>query len=214
MKADSKTYLHRGGFTLVEVLVALVITVMISSAIMVLGSAMSNAFSSSEYDSAEMAGLRKFIVDFEDSVKNARLVCKRSQDMVILWGEEQIADGKINPCELKIYRYYPSECKLKRITVQNTGVFATLPVSLLQINDTNFFTTLSSSTILKEVTILKECYGVSFNADNAAPWSKNVSCRFSLDFRAGRQDFEIGENLSREPRYLLDNNNQVVVRNE
>ena len=214
MKADSKTYLHRGGFTLVEVLVALAITVMISSAIMVLGSAMSNAFNSSDDDSVEMAKLRKFIVDFEYSVENARLVCSQSENMLILWGTEKIKDGKINPCEIKIFIYYPAERKLKRITIENSGVYSTLPVTIAQIMDANFIAQVKNACVLNEVTILNECYDVSFKSDAAAPWCKFASCGFSLDFKGGRHDFEIGKKLCYNPRYLLKNDGVLVVRNE
>jgi len=90
----------RVGFTLVELLVALMVTSTILAAVATLAFALSSASSSSADTRVKQAQVRFATLKISDLIKQCRLVCLSSERGVVLWRADDSADEKININEL------------------------------------------------------------------------------------------------------------------
>lgn len=91
---------HRKAFTLAELLVTLIVTGILLSALATLAFALSSATGAEEDTLAVQAQLRHGTLRLQESVWNCRLICAFEDNALAIWQADDNEDGQINVNEL------------------------------------------------------------------------------------------------------------------
>jgi len=96
---SNKIMLSR-AFTLLELLIALMISSIILTAVVTLSYAMNSAYESTSEMNQKEAYIRHATVKISDLIKHSRLICKASSNEIAIWKEDTNGDNLINISEL------------------------------------------------------------------------------------------------------------------
>ncbi|TSA52027.1 MAG: prepilin-type N-terminal cleavage/methylation domain-containing protein, partial [Planctomycetaceae bacterium] len=92
---------YKKGLTLIELLLALMITVIITAAVATLSSALNSVNAATEDTSQKQAQVRFTALRISDLVRNCKLICFAGPDDFAVWRADDIYnDGQINIGEL------------------------------------------------------------------------------------------------------------------
>lgn len=113
-----------GGFTLVELIIAIAITAVIGLAAAAVAVGISNSYSDSEdyYQSLQTA--RSFMMRWESEVRQARLITAWSSTGLVLWTGDAdgtnngVGNGQINRDELMLFQYNAAKKEIHQVFVQ------------------------------------------------------------------------------------------------
>jgi len=113
------------GFTLVELLVALVVTSIILAAVATLTYALGSANETSDDTSEKQAQVRYATLRISELIRYCKLICAAPGDDLAVWRADDNADGEINPQEL-VY------LEMGRVgTTSNCWIFLLLRIGVL-----------------------------------------------------------------------------------
>ncbi|MHC4644388.1 MAG: prepilin-type N-terminal cleavage/methylation domain-containing protein [Planctomycetota bacterium] len=173
------------GFTLVELLVALVVTSVVLTAVATLAYAVSSANDATDDTDQKQAQLRTATVRILELVRHCRLVCSVSSEDFALWRSDDNWDGQININELVYVEWGPAadHLRLCEFPVYNGSA---IPLSSIQALSTNWWSAYSSD--INYVLLVPQCSNVQFNSDAPPPNTRFVTILFELvENRAVRQ---------------------------
>ena len=88
------------AFTLLELLIALMISSIILTAVVTLSYAMSSAYESTSEMNKKEAYIRHATIQISDLIKHSRLICKASSNEILVWKEDKNNDRSINVSEM------------------------------------------------------------------------------------------------------------------
>ena len=184
------------GLTLVELLVALMVTSIILTAVATLAFAMGSANVSSDDSSLKQAQLRQATLRIGDLVKHSRLVCDYVGSDLAVWRNDDNDDGQINLNELILIEKGDSSdfLRLCIIPASETSVVSISGISSLNTDDY----------IVSYVTLIPQCGNVAFSLDTAPPYSRFVSISFELDENEITRYYEINSKIRSWAGHLLD----------
>ena len=152
---------RRGGFTLVELLVALTISSIVLTAVGTLAHAMSTAIEQTDEMGQRQAEVRFATMRLTELVRSSVRIWKIDYN-VVLWEGDSNDDGVINGSELTYIQTVAGADALKIVAFPGH----TLTISPDAIEDGTAKTTLTSDgSKYSELSILKQCSGVSFEVD-------------------------------------------------
>lgn len=168
---------HTKGFTLVELLIALVITGMVLTAVATLAFAMGTANKAADDLSLKQAQVRFATLQIQDLIRHSRLICFAGNDDIAIWRADDNDDGNINIGELVYIDAGPNRDHLRICdffssdsTAINLGSINSFANNWWSVycNDANY------------TTIVPECSNVQFNFDILPPQSGFVSITFDI----------------------------------
>jgi len=163
---------YDGGFTLVELLVALIVSSIILAAVATLAFAMSSANDATDDTSSKQAQVRYATLRISELIRHCKLLCGTPGDDLAVWRADDNGDGQININELVYIKRGADADYLQLCEFASSN---TSPVTLSEIE------TLSPNGYsVAFVPLLPQCSNVKFSFDVLPPKSKFLSISFDV----------------------------------
>ncbi len=179
---------YKNGFTLVELLVALVVTSIVLTAIATLAFAMNAATNSSDDVSVKQAQIRFTTLRIQELIRHSKLICSVSNDDVAIWRADDNNDGNINIGELVYIErgFNRDHIQLCEFPSSDGSVINLESVDAIA---TNWWSAYSSS--VNYIMIVPQCSNVEFGFDVLPPQSQFVSITFELVENNSNHQYQI-----------------------
>lgn len=195
------------AFTLVELMVGLMVTSIILSAVATLAFAMSSASTAGGDSALRQAHLRNATVRLSELIGNCKMICAAPGTDLVVWARDTNGDGKINVNEL-VYIEPGADRNYLRLRELRSG---TLTRTIAQLASPLTKSQLLNTFVKKDVSLIDACSDVQFVPDVAPPRTKVLVVRFSLLENGAYQRHEIVTRLRCRSDYLLNDSNEIVT---
>ncbi len=172
-----KTKKYTKGFTLVELLIALVITAIVLTAVATLAFAMGTANKATDDLSLKQAQVRFATLRIQDLIRHSKLICFVGNDDMAIWQVDNNNDGKINIGELVYIEAGPNRDHL-RICEFSSSDDTAINLDSISSFANNWWSVYCDGA--DYTVIVPECSDVRFNFDVLPPQSKFVSITFNI----------------------------------
>lgn len=176
------------AFTLVELLVALVVTSIILSAVSTLAYAMSSASRTSDDTIVKEAQSRQARLWIGELIRNCRMICASPGSDVVIWRADDNDDGLINVGEI-VYIERGSGLNMLRLC-QFSPTEATA-YSLASLRAATMKAFLVSKYAETYVSLIPSCTNVQFSYDAAPPFTRRLTTSFSLIENGAAHPYEM-----------------------
>jgi prepilin-type N-terminal cleavage/methylation domain-containing protein len=212
-----KTSRTEKAFTLVELLVALVVTGVILSAVATLAYAMSSASRVSEDTLLKQAQLRQARLRIAELIRTCKLICAAPGHDVAIWQADSNNDGKINIGELV---YIEAGDGLNTLRLCQFAPTDPAPITLQSLAAPTKKALLISQYSETYVPLIPECGNVQFRffdtplVEAAPPFTKLFSVSFSLAENGGTNRYEISGALRAWAGNLLSETGDALVSDD
>jgi len=212
-----KTSRTEKAFTLVELLVALVVTSVILSAVATLAYAMSSASRVSEDTLLKQAQLRQARLRIGELVRNCKLICAAPGRDVAIWQADSNNDGRINVGEL-VYIEAGDNSSILRLCQFAATDLTEVTLQFLAAPTTK--ASLISQYTETYVPLIPECGDVQFRFFDtpsvvaAPPFTKLLSISLSLTANGATNRYEISEALRAWAGNLLNDAGDELVSDD
>lgn len=183
-----KTTRYIKAFTLVELLVAMVVTGIILSAVTTLAFAMSSASRSSDDTAVAEARLRQGRLRITELIRNCKLICAAPGNDLAVWQADTNHDGKINVGELV---YIERGDGLDTLRLCQFPPAASDVVALQSLTLATMKAFLVSRYTASSVRLIPSCNNVQFHLDTAPPFTRRVAISFGLSENGAIHPFEV-----------------------
>lgn len=196
---------NKKGFTLVELLVAMIVTGIVMSAVATLAFAMSSANKTTDDTSQKQAQIRFATLRITDLIRHCRLVCGTVDGDLIIWKDDSTPGGEdlINVGELVYIETSNDSIQLMDFPSSPTWL-TTLTIRLSWIQDGWIKTTLKTYCDERYVAIVPECSDVQFQVDESPPQSRFVSISFDIIENGSVHQYQIDTALRSWAGHLLN----------
>jgi len=165
------------GFTLVELLLALVITGIVLTAVTTLAFAMGTANKATEDLSLKQAQIRFATLRIQDLIRHSRLICFASGDDIAIWRADDNSDGNINIGELVYIEAGPNRDHLQICQFSSSDGTVINLGSISSFAD-NWWSVYCSD--VDYTVVVPECSSVQFEFDILPPRSGFVGITFDV----------------------------------
>ncbi len=199
--------IRNSGFTLAELLVALMVTSIITTAVVTLSYAMGQVSAQSRENTQAQARLRYTRLKLADLIGHARLICAQVGDDVAIWRGDDNSDNQIQIDELVYLERGASQDYLKLLSF-SSGLTGGLDMD--DIRGSGFKSLLISSTDETEITLLDDCNNVTYIFDVPPPDAKLLCVRFGMDENGEQRQYEMTGVLRGQAGHLLDSSDDLV----
>ena len=163
---------YKKGFTLVELLVALIVTGIVLAAVATLAFAIGAANDETDDTSQKQAQIRHATLRISELIRHCKLICGTPGGDLAIWRADDNGDGQININEL-VYIERGINGDYLRLCEFPTS--DTSPVNMSDIE------TLSTSDyVVTYVPLVPQCSNVEISFDAAPPNSRFVSIAFDI----------------------------------
>lgn len=204
------------GFTLVELLVALVVTSVILSAVAALAFAMTTSSNIGEDRALSQARLRQTMLRLRDLIGNAKLVCAAPGDDLVIWEADTNTNGAIDVDEVVYLERGADHNMLRLCRFQTAGSYQP---TLADLADPGTKASLIASYAGQFTLLLPDCDNVSFtyyqypSGDRVAR-TKRVTITLDLTEDDGVHRYEIDAALRAWAGHLLSADGTAVVSDD
>lgn len=170
------------GFTLVELLVALMVTSIILTAVASLAFAMGTANQTGDDTSQKQAQLRCATLRISELIRYCKLVYSTSENAVVIWNTDDDDDDEIDTSEL-VY---------------------------IEAGDNADYISLRYGDDPTKIYLIPQCSNVQFVLDTAAPQTRSVSISFDLEENGAMRNYQVNAALRSWAGHLLDAGGNIV----
>lgn len=191
----------RKAFTLVELLVTLIVTGILLSALATLAFALSSATAVGDDAAVAQAQLRHATLHILDLIQRCRLICAAPGSDLVLWRADDNGDGRINLEELVYIERGIARDKL-RLCSFTSDVNPEVVFSSLGLSTTKGQLIASYDETYK--ILIPSCTNVAFSMDAAAPMTRHLVVSFELTQDNATHPYEIGATLRAWAGHLLN----------
>ncbi len=197
---------YKKGFTLVELLLALIVTGIILAAVTTLAFAVGAANDTTDDTSQIQAQVRFATLRISELIRHCKLICGTPNSNIAIWRADNNGDGQININEL-IY--------IERGAGNDYLRFCEFPLSDASIVNLSDIQTLSTNIYsVTYVPLVPQCVNVQFRFDVPPPYSRFVSISFDvLENKIVRQ-YQINTSLCGWAGNLLDAGGNNIVSDD
>jgi len=202
---NSSSNSNRGGFTLAELIVALMISSIITLAVVSLAFAMSSADDTSDDTSQKQAQLRYTTLTISDLLRHCKLICSKEGNNLAVWRADDDDDGQIDPTEL-VYIESGAGTYLRLVEFAS----GTASISLDGILSGTVRPALNASDSPRQSDLIPQCSNVSIGVDVAPPWTRHVSISFDMVENETTRHYEMEITLMAWAGNLLDAGGNIV----
>lgn len=201
---------YENGFTLVELLMALVVTSIVLAAVATLAYALGAANETSDDTSQKQAQVRYATLRISELIRHCKLICGAPGDDLAVWRADDNNNGEINPQELVYLETGPGRNHIKlldfpaaawRVTLSSI-LGGTAKQELILICDE------------RQTTLVPECSNVQIVLDSPSPWSKSVSVSFDLVENGIVRQYQISAALRGWAGHLLDTDGDSILSDD
>lgn len=195
------------GFTLVELLVAMVVTSIVLTAISTLAFALSSANKSTGDFRRTQTQVRLTTLRIQELIRNCNLICSASDNDIAVWRSDDNCDNKINIGEVVFIECGSGNDHLRLYTFPSEDVSEIEPGSIGAFS-TNWWSLYSSNE--ETVELLPECANVSFRFDTLPPNSRFVNITFDIAENNTVRKYQINAALRSQKGNLLDESGCII----
>jgi len=199
------------GFTLAELLVALMVTSIVLAAIATLAFALGAAYETSDDTSQKQAQVRFATLRISELIRNCKLICCVNDNDMAIWRADDNDDGQINISELVYIEMGPSGENLQLCE------FTSFDNSSINLGSIRAFSTnwwLAYSANVSYMRLIPKCNNVQFGFDVLPPWSRFVSISFDLVENDIVHRYQISAGLRGWAGYLLNQAGDGLVSDD
>ncbi len=197
---------YKKGFSLVELLVALIVTGIVLAAVATLAFAIEAANDATDDSSQKQAQVRFTTLRISELIRHCKLICGTPNGDLAVWRADDNGDGQININEL-IYiergmgRDYLRLCE-----------FPSSDTSLVSLSDIETLST--GDYIVTYVPLVPQCSNVEFSFDAEPPNSRFVSIAFDVLENDIVRQYQISAALRGWAGNLLDGSGNNIVSDD
>ncbi|MBN1392916.1 MAG: prepilin-type N-terminal cleavage/methylation domain-containing protein [Sedimentisphaerales bacterium] len=195
-----------GGFTLVELLVASMVTAIIFTAVATLAYALGRANDATDDMAVKQAQVRYASIRISELIRHCKLICDTPGDDLAVWRSDDNDDGQININELVLIEKGEDSNYLRLCIFPPSD---TSPMSLSSIE-----TLATGGYGITYVPLLPQCSNVNFQFDTAPPRSRFVSISFDLVENGIARQYEIRASLRGWAGNLLNEAGDAIVSDD
>jgi len=199
------------GFTLVELLVALVVTSIILAAVATLTYALGSANETSDDTSEKQAQVRYATLRISELIRYCKLICAAPGDDLAVWRADDNGDGEINPQELVYLEMGEGRDHIQLLDFPSA---ANWRVTLSSIQGGTAKQELMLICDERQTRLLRECSNVQIALDLIPPWSKSVNVSFDLVENGAVRRYQINAALRAWAGNLLDTDGSSLVSDD
>jgi len=200
------------AFTLVELMVGLMVTSIILTAVATLAFAMSSASTAGGDSASREAVIRHTTLYLSELIGNCKLICAAPDKDLVLWRADDNNNGRINVNEL-IYIERGSACNMLRLcqfsaagNPEKTLAQLELPLTKLQLR--NLYS-------LKYTPLISDCNNVQFGfLDASPPRTGLLAITFGFVEDGVYQRYETVAAVRGRADYLLSTSNEIVTSDD
>jgi len=195
---------YESGFTLAELLMALIVTGIILGAVATLAYAIGAANDAADDTTWKQAQVRYATLRISEMIRHCRLVFDETSEGLGVWRADDNGDGQINADEVVYVSKGPGGDCLQFIEFSDESnptysVLGTIIQALLSSGFSEEYTTL-----------IPECSNVQFVTDVSPPQSRSVSIFFDLEESGVTHSYQIETTLRAWAGHLLDGSGELV----
>ena len=197
---------NKKGFTLVELLVALVVTGIVLAAVATLAFAMGAANDVADDSSQKQAQVRCATLRISELIRHCKLICGTPGGDLAVWRADDNGDGQVNINELVYIERGTSRDYLRLCE------FPSSDTSLVNLSDIDTLST--SDYVVTYVSLVPQCSNVEFGFDVAPPNSRFVSIVFDVLENDIVHQYQISAMLRGWAGNLLDGSGNNIVSDD
>ena len=200
------------GLTLVELIVAMIVTSIVLTAVVTLAYALGTVNDVTDETSKKQAQIRFAALRVSELIRHCKLVCYASTDEIVLWrADDKYIDGKINIGELVYIEAGAAQDHLRLCEFDPSNSTAINPDSIGSLA-TNWWLAYSGS--VNYTTLIRECSNVQFGFDVfpvlPALASRLVSISYDVVENGITRQCQINATLRGWAGNLLDSSGNIV----
>ena len=197
---------HKNGFTLVELLLALIVTGILLAAVTTLAFAVGAANDTTDDTSQTQAQVRFATLRISELIRHCKLICGTPNGDLAIWRADNNRDGQININEL-VY--------IEKGTDSDYLRFCEFPLSDVSIINLSDIPTLSTSSYsVTYISLVPQCSNVQFSFDVVPPYSRFVSISFDVLENGIIRHYQINTSLHCWAGNLLDAGGNNIVSDD
>ena len=193
---------YENGFSLVELLVALIVTGIVLAAVATLAFAMGAANDVADDSSQKQAQVRYATLRISELIRHCKLICGTPGDDIAIWRADDNGNGQININELVYIERGTSRDYLRLCE------FPSSDTSLVNLSDIETLSTSDYS--VTYVPLVPQCGNVEFSFDAAPPNSRFMSISFDILENGIIRQYQISDTLRGWAGNLLDGSGNIV----
>jgi prepilin-type N-terminal cleavage/methylation domain-containing protein len=199
----------RPGLTLVELLLALIVSSVVLTAVATLAYAVGSANDVTDDTSYKQAQVRVATLRISDLIRHCKLICAAPGDDLAVWRADDNNDGKINPTEL----VYVEAGQLRdRLQLLEFSWAMSWDLTLSELADTNTKEALMLACTPQQIVVVPRCGNVQFSGlDAVVPRSRFVSISFDLAQNNTTHRYQINASLRTWAGNLLNEAGDAIV---
>jgi prepilin-type N-terminal cleavage/methylation domain-containing protein len=197
----------RSGLTLVELLVALIVSSVVLTAVATLAYAVSSANDVTDDTSWKQAQVRAATLRISDLIRHCKLICAAPGDDLAIWRADDNDDGKINPTELV---YIEAGQLRDRLQLLEFSWAMSWDLTLSELTDTNTKEALMLACTTRQIVVVPQCSNVQFSG----PRSRFVSISFDLAQNNTTHRYQLSASLRSWAGNLLNDAGDAIVSDD
>ena len=197
---------YKRGFTLVELLLALIVTGILLAAVTTLAFAVNAANDTTDDTSQKQAQVRFATLRISELIRHCKLICGTPSGDLAIWRADNNGDKQININELIYIEKGMSSDYLR---------FCEFPLSdatIVNLGDIQILSTSSYS--VTYISLVPQCTNVQFSFDVLPPYSRFVSISFDVLENGIIRHYQINTSLRGWAGNLLDAGGNNIVSDD
>ncbi len=201
---------YNNGFTLAELLIALMVTSIVLAAVATLGSAMSSANDSTGDIAVKQAQIRFATIKIRDLIGNCRMICHLEENNFAIWRADDNGDGYINLNELTYLGSYTDKSYVRTFDFYDDS-------RVLDIDDIWPFSSGWSKYgcyTYSSKKLIPKCANVELAVYTTPPWSKFARISFDIEENGVMHHYEITAALRGWAGHLIDDNGDFIFSDD
>ena len=204
---------HCNGFSLAELIIALMVTSIVLTAAVTLSYALSSAYDSTGDIGEKQAQVRYTNMRITELIRHSMLICAWFYGDLVVWRADDNADNQINVSEVVYIEtgFGGSYIRLLQFT-PNAGDDQNISLNLVQ--RSYLKSVLSSRYPQVRTTLIEKCDGVKIILDDYPPYTKLVNIMFSIEEHNQVRTYQISTNLRCWAGHLIKTSSELVTQDD
>lgn len=202
---------HKNGLTLIELLVAMVVTSIVLTAVATLAFAMNSANRATDDTSEKQAQIRFATLRISELIRHSKLICYVNSDELVVWRADDTpgGEGQINAGELVYIEISNNRIQLMDFS-SVPAAMQTDSLTLAQLGGLK--ASLMSACTERYAVLVPVCSNVQFGfLPELPPRSRFVTISFDIAENNIVHSYQINAALRGWAGNLLDNNDEVAA---